>query len=192
MSFPVVPEFGPTFDSAEGFTFSADVQADAPRETYAVLPDGESWLRLNAAPGTAGRIHVYPHYADVYLGLNTADNRFPLDYTDLRFGYVLTVNGVQAATATYPEPNNKYVQAGAPYIRAERVTFTPEDQLQVTIWAEDAARFESLTSFQAPRYVQPFPSWTWANPRWEAPVPHPTDGNDYEWDEAGQQWVLVP
>jgi hypothetical protein len=26
--------------------------------------------------------------------------------------------------------------------------------------------------------------------RWEAPVPYPTDGKDYYWDETTKQWVL--
>lgn len=45
--------------------------------------------------------------------------------------------------------------------------------------------------FYAP---QPYPSWilntsTWL---WEAPVPYPTDGGNYVWDEATVSWVLVP
>ena len=40
---------------------------------------------------------------------------------------------------------------------------------------------------------QPFPSWvlnsSWL---WEAPVPMPTDGKMYGWDEATTSWVEVP
>ena len=39
---------------------------------------------------------------------------------------------------------------------------------------------------------QPYASWhldeDW---KWKAPVPYPNDGNDYVWDEATQQWILV-
>lgn len=40
---------------------------------------------------------------------------------------------------------------------------------------------------------KPFPSWVLdeATCRWEAPVPYPTDGKWYTWDEATQQWVAV-
>lgn len=44
--------------------------------------------------------------------------------------------------------------------------------------------------FAAP---QPYPSWI-LNPDtylWEAPVPYPTDGGTYTWDEATQSWVPV-
>ena len=42
--------------------------------------------------------------------------------------------------------------------------------------------------FYAP---QPFPSWTIAAPEWiwKAPVPYPTDGKIYSWDEATKEWV---
>lgn len=47
---------------------------------------------------------------------------------------------------------------------------------------------ESLDAFIAP---QPFPSWTLDNATadWVAPVPYPTDGKSYYWDEADQSWT---
>jgi len=38
---------------------------------------------------------------------------------------------------------------------------------------------------------KPFPSWTLNEDtcRWESPVPYPTDGNLYQWDEATTSWV---
>lgn len=40
---------------------------------------------------------------------------------------------------------------------------------------------------------QPYPSWTVNQEtcRWEAPIPYPTDGAQYYWNEADQVWVLV-
>jgi hypothetical protein len=40
---------------------------------------------------------------------------------------------------------------------------------------------------------QPYPSWVLNTntAQWEAPVPYPTDGKDYTWDEATQSWVEV-
>lgn len=50
----------------------------------------------------------------------------------------------------------------------------------------DAAR----DAFIAPK---PFPSWTLneSTCRWEAPVPYPTDGEQYSWDEDTTSWVAV-
>ena len=38
---------------------------------------------------------------------------------------------------------------------------------------------------------QPFPSWVLNEQtcQWEAPVPMPTDGNRYAWDEDAKAWV---
>jgi len=45
--------------------------------------------------------------------------------------------------------------------------------------------------FYAP---QPYPSWILNTSTflWEAPVPYPTDGGNYIWDEATKSWVPVP
>ncbi len=48
----------------------------------------------------------------------------------------------------------------------------------------------SIDAFVPPK---PYPSWV-LNPdtaQWEAPVPMPTDGKMYSWDEATQSWVEV-
>lgn len=41
---------------------------------------------------------------------------------------------------------------------------------------------------------KPYPSWLLNTNtyQWEPPVPYPNDGNQYQWDEATQSWVLVP
>ena len=41
---------------------------------------------------------------------------------------------------------------------------------------------------------QPFPSWTvsYETASWQAPVPYPEDGNDYQWDEINTTWVALP
>ena len=40
---------------------------------------------------------------------------------------------------------------------------------------------------------KPYPSWVLdeATCHWEAPVPYPTDGERYVWDEATQTWVAA-
>ena len=44
--------------------------------------------------------------------------------------------------------------------------------------------------FYAP---QPYPSWTIGAPTWiwQPPVPYPSEGGPYVWDEATQSWVPV-
>jgi hypothetical protein len=40
---------------------------------------------------------------------------------------------------------------------------------------------------------KPFPSWLLDEDtcRWEAPIPYPTDGERYTWDEAAQSWAAA-
>ena len=40
---------------------------------------------------------------------------------------------------------------------------------------------------------QPYPSWTLNDTtcKWQAPVAHPDDGKDYEWNEETTNWVEV-
>lgn len=46
-----------------------------------------------------------------------------------------------------------------------------------------------LDAFLPPR---PYPSWSLdENCNWQAPVPHPNDGEMYGWDEENQTWVPV-
>lgn len=49
---------------------------------------------------------------------------------------------------------------------------------------------DTLDVFIPPK---PYPSWVLNTSiyDWEAPIPYPTDGNDYEWDEATTSWVLI-
>jgi hypothetical protein len=41
---------------------------------------------------------------------------------------------------------------------------------------------------------QPFASWTLNEQTWlwDAPVPYPTDGEHYMWNEASQSWDVIP
>ena len=53
-------------------------------------------------------------------------------------------------------------------------------------YSYDATR----NAFLPPR---PFASWTLdeENCHWQAPVAHPSDDNEYEWDETNQAWSLI-
>ena len=49
---------------------------------------------------------------------------------------------------------------------------------------------EARDAFIAP---QPYPSWTLSETtcQWEAPIPMPTDGPYYSWDEDTTSWVTI-
>ena len=52
---------------------------------------------------------------------------------------------------------------------------------------------EYLEDKDAFRSPAPYPSWIFdfENWEWNAPVPYPTDGENYTWDEDAGEWVLV-
>ena len=39
--------------------------------------------------------------------------------------------------------------------------------------------------------LQPYPSWTRNGSFWEAPIPMPTDGKSYQWDEPTLSWKEI-
>jgi hypothetical protein len=41
---------------------------------------------------------------------------------------------------------------------------------------------------------QPYPSWTISAPdwTWKPPLPMPTDGKNYQWDESTMGWLEIP
>lgn len=49
---------------------------------------------------------------------------------------------------------------------------------------------EQLDAFVSPK---PFESWflNEETAEWEAPIPYPTDGNPYQWNEEDQSWILI-
>jgi len=180
---PVVPELGP-----EGYTHTADALPDAPRDALAILPDGDSWCRVNCPPGVAGRIHVHPTYADLYLGLNPSSGT--LEYTDLTFGYDFLADGVLVESYSWPPPNIRKISSDQLWSLVRRVKYAVQSVLTLNLWAQDGQRFEATWEMQGPRPVQPFASWAWDGALWQSPVPYPTDRQDYVWDEPTQGWVL--
>jgi len=57
------------------------------------------------------------------------------------------------------------------------------------------ARIGGSYDAQRDAFIPPktFPSWLLNEETclWEAPVPYPTDGKDYGWDEATLSWIVV-
>lgn len=49
---------------------------------------------------------------------------------------------------------------------------------------------DTLDAFIPPK---PYPSWLLNTNtcQWEPPVPYPTDGHMYQWDEDTQSWILI-
>ena len=179
----VVPQLSP-----DGFVHA--VEAEPTVEAVAVLPDGESWCRIDVPQAgrilIAGRMHIRPTYTDLYLGL-TGDET--VVYDGLSFGFQWGEVADQ-----WPPSNQRYIQSDQKWILVARIQHPADEPTTLTVWAEDhGERVEAEWTFTTPRPVQPFPSWSWDGSAWQPPVPFPVDepaeGFYWRWDEAGQQWV---
>lgn len=95
-------------------------------------------------------------------------------------------------THEWPAPNVIVREITSQRIFEFRVDAKPDDEVTLTVWAENAGvRVEDETTWTVPRPEQPYPSWTWQDGGWIAPVPYPDGGGMYAWDEDAQGWMPV-
>lgn len=114
----------------------------------------------------------------------------PLALGNMRSSVTLTVNGTEQLSWNRLTPYDKTTQAR---IWQQEMSWMPDDAVRLAVAVELAEGTISAThEFTAPRPAQPFASWTWNADAamWIAPVPYPTDGADYLWNEGTGAWVL--
>lgn len=118
-----------------------------------------------------------------------------VEFNGLKFGFFLyDVNGDVVHYASYPPVGTKYESTGQPYIVEVPLNTSVNSEYSLHVWAEDAGKFYDFkTTINTPKYDSPFPSWIWNNKdeQWEAPLPHPTDGNIYVWNEEDGSWKFI-
>lgn len=126
---------------------------------------------------------------EIVVGISDGDaDSFKPD--DLRFGWTVTMNGEQTDDVSHPPANGKFVEIRSTARFYGRTNALPDDQVTVTFFASEAgAQVEAQHTFTMPRPPQPYPSWTWGDGAWTAPVPYPDDEAPYLWDEDVQDWV---
>lgn len=110
----------------------------------------------------------------------------------VRYGMTVAVNQVEVASKEWPEEGETLVATDQDILKSHRVTWSPHDRISINAWiVGPLGRVDLGHTFTAPRPTQPYASWTWGDGQWNAPVPYPSSGGPYEWDEAGQEWVEV-
>ncbi len=131
--------------------------------------------------------NLQPTYADLYIGFT--DEAPVIEFKDLKFKYELKQNGNVKQYGVFPPPNTRYIRTDQSYLVVERINLQTETTYELYLWAEnDKQSFETTVSFTTPRPPQPYPSWTWDGETWNPPVPYPTDGEQYAWNEENQNW----
>lgn len=106
------------------------------------------------------------------------------------FGWTVTANGIETGTHGWPAENAVVREMSSQ--RMFEFPVNANGEVVLAVWAtESGQRIEGQTTFVVPRPAQPFPSWTWEDGSWTAPVPYPDDGNYFVWDEDSQGWVML-
>jgi hypothetical protein len=62
---------------------------------------------------------------------------------------------------------------------------------ETTGWSTQPGIGWTYTESDGYRPPKPFPSWSWNNDTWKAPVEKPTEGL-HTWNEETKSWDLVP
>lgn len=110
--------------------------------------------------------------------------------TGLSFGYTVKVGTKNVDTAQWP-PSNVTVRELTPNrIFHYRVDAKPDAKVTLKVWATESGNTgNGEFKFTVPRPAQPFPSWTWQDGGWNAPVPYPDGDVPHVWDEDAQGWA---
>ena len=82
------------------------------------------------------------------------------------------------------------------YLRAPKYYGTCDDDADLTVVGilEVITEQEWMSRKHDEFYArQPYPSWVWDAETfvWSSPVPYPTDGQKYRWDEETTSWVEI-
>jgi hypothetical protein len=144
------------------------------------LPDG-TWA-----------FDVQPESPSPNIEIGFTSDVTPVTFDALSFGFAVSVAGTQIVENAYPPEGVRYVATDQRYMSNDRVDLAADDEATLTVWMENAGeRSEASTTFVVLRPEQPYPSWVWDDGSWAAPVPYPSDGGSYVWDEEAGDWVAV-
>lgn len=108
------------------------------------------------------------------------------------FSVSITADGETLLDWHFPPDGVTLRQSDQTLLATTRVRYQPEQTVVVSaVCTTPKKELTATETFTAPIPPQPFPSWSWSNPIWEPPVPYPTDGNDHEWNEDDQEWLMI-
>jgi len=122
----------------------------------------------------------------------------------IRHGRVVNLQGVEMSLTIHadgeqvfdlrlPPTGMRYEQTDQDVLATARAQWLPDQAITARAWCKTSAGHEVTAdaSFVAPRPPQPYPSWAWADRHWVAPVPYPSDGGMYQWDEDALDWMEI-
>jgi hypothetical protein len=147
---------------------------------------------------------------------DTATGSLTIDATDVhwwgcdlrallnRHGQVVNLTGAEMSLTIYadgeqvfdlrlPPSGVRYEKTDQDILATARAYWLPDQEITAHAWCKTSTGHEVTAdaSFVAQKPAQPYPSWTWVDGAQTAPVPYPSDGGMYQWDEDALAWVEI-
>ena len=111
-------------------------------------------------------------------------------FADTSFGFSAATNGIEFVNKTWPPEGLIYVSTDQDILERIRISWIPESIVTLDFWLlTSGQQYSTNLVVTIPRPAQPYPSWTWVDGLWTAPVSYPVDGEGYIWDEESQAWI---
>ena len=131
---------------------------------------------------------IQPNGADLRAMLNRHGQTVNL--RGVQMSLIIHADDIEIYAMHLPPAGVRYKQTDQNVLATGRVRWKPDQQITVDAWCKTNSGHEvtAHAEFEAPRPVQPYPSWTWNGTTWKAPVAYPDDGGDYVWNEDSGEW----
>tara|TARA_B100000035_G_C21010630_1_gene559450 strand:+ start:1188 stop:1712 length:525 start_codon:yes stop_codon:yes gene_type:complete len=128
------------------------------------------------------------------LNIKFVGDSYPVDITDVRFGYELTKNSEIISAQNYPKDQQRYISSdGICPLCSAGIFLIPTTEYTISMWClYRGTDYRDSFTFNSSKPSSPYASWTWddSTKQWNAPVDMPIDTDiPYAWDESTQSWI---
>jgi hypothetical protein len=132
---------------------------------------------------------IQPYGADIQALLNRHGNVINLQGVEMSL--TIHANGEQVFFTQLPPPGVRYEKTDQDLLATGQARWLPDQTITAHAWCKTSTGHEVTANaiFVAPRPPQPYPSWTWMDTQWTAPVPYPDSEGDFVWNEQSTEWV---
>lgn len=114
-------------------------------------------------------------------------------FDNLSFGFSIYKNNALVLEKTYPKSGEVYIETSERYVVECNLDLEFGLDYKLNVWTKNSDIYaEDFYDLNIGLPSQPYPSWIWANGRWNSPIEHPNDGLVYQWSESDQKWIIDP
>jgi len=152
---------------------------------------------LNLDSWNIDEFNVYSDNIEIEFSFKSIVRPEPyVEFTSIKFGFMLIdSNDKTVQFCSFPRVGEVVENTDQMHLQRVKLEVENGKSYRLRVWAEDAGRFYDYTSdVVVPKKNRPYDSWVWSDSKddWEAPVPYPTDGKSYLWNNDDKFWHPVP